>query len=175
MLLLNSEKYNVLLDNAPTHWGGVEINTDFHAVLEFFRIIDTPEERKSNEVKATEIISVFFKEPPKFDNENIWEFFEEYISCGQKVEEKERDKVFDWGYDSNLIYAAFLQAYRIDLRRSSMHWWEFKSLFDALPEGSRLFEVIRIRGQKMPEGKTKEAAKERYKLMRLKEKFAIKK
>jgi hypothetical protein len=62
-------------------------------------------------------------------------------------------KIFCWDADSGRIFAAFLQVYGIDLRTEKMHWWTFKTLFDALPADTKLMEVIQIRQKKIPGGK----------------------
>ena len=54
----------------------------------------------------------------------------------------------DWEVDADLIYAAFLQAYGIDLLTADLHWHKFKSLFDALPDDTLMVKVIRWRSYK---------------------------
>lgn len=59
-------------------------------------------------------------------------------------------KLTDFKQDADLIRAAFLQAYRINLWRDSLHWMEFTALLNALPEGSRYSEILGIRARPMP-------------------------
>lgn len=54
-------------------------------------------------------------------------------------------QVVDWQQDSDLIYAAFRQAYGIDLLTESLHWHIFRVLFDALPEDTLMVKVIQWR------------------------------
>ena len=60
----------------------------------------------------------------------------------------------------DLIYAAFMQQYHIDLLTVNLHWYEFKSLFDGLTENTQLIKVIGYRTteiDKMPKEQRKEA------------------
>ena len=54
----------------------------------------------------------------------------------------------DWEADADLIYAAFLQAYGIDLLTADLHWHKFRALFDALPDDTLMVKVIRWRSYK---------------------------
>lgn len=83
------------------------------------------------------------------------------------------EPVFDFGQDAGYIYAAFRQAYGIDLFRARLHWWEFVALFESLPDNTRMAQIINIRSQPIP-------ARNRYNgesvqhLMRQKALFALK-
>ena len=70
--------------------------------------------------------------------------------------------------DADLIRAAFLQEYGINLWRDRLHWIEFSALLSALPEGSRYSDVLGIRARPMPKA-TKYNAEERRWLARAKE------
>lgn len=164
-------KYNILIDTPPDTFGGVKVKTDYRQVFEFFRIVS--DEKKSDIEKAQEILNVFFDELPKFDNDRLWEFIEYYISMGCKTSAESSERLFDWDIDSGRVYAAFIQAYKIDLTKERMHWWTFRTLFDALPDGSKLMDIIKIRGMKRPTGKDRESAKERMRIDRLKAQFAL--
>lgn len=59
-------------------------------------------------------------------------------------------KLTSFEQDADLIRAAFLQSYGINLFRDRLHWCEFSSLLNALPEGSRYAEVLGIRARPMP-------------------------
>lgn len=54
----------------------------------------------------------------------------------------------DWEVDADLIYAAFQQAYGVDLLTADLHWHKFKALFDALPDDTLMVKVIQWRGYK---------------------------
>jgi hypothetical protein len=81
-------------------------------------------------------------------------------------------KLTDYAQDADLIRAAFLQAYGINLWRDKLHWFEFSALLANLPEGTRYADVISIRARPMPEP-TKHNAKERQWLMEAKARYAL--
>lgn len=85
------------------------------------------------------------------------------------------DKAFDFVQDSALIYAAFMQAYHIDLieEQGKLHWWKFQSLLNGLPSNTRFSEIVSIRTKPIP-APTKYNQQEREELMRLKSLYAVK-
>lgn len=81
-------------------------------------------------------------------------------------------KVFDFVQDSELIYAAFMQTYRIDLVDTPIHWWKFQALMSGLPSTTRFSEVVQIRSMDIPKP-TKFNAEERQRIIRLKHDYAL--
>lgn len=63
---------------------------------------------------------------------------------------EERERITDFGQDADLIRAAFLQEYGINLFRQSLNWFEFTCLMAGLPDGSRYSDVLGIRARPMP-------------------------
>ena len=68
--------------------------------------------------------------------------FLDFYRCGEVEQERARRNAdafpatprgFDFAVDGALIWAAFLQVYRIDLHTARLHWWDFMALFRALP------------------------------------------
>ena len=57
----------------------------------------------------------------------------------------ESAQVVDFDQDSDLIFAAFLECYGINLLKADMHWHEFLALFRGL-HGTKLNEVMGYRG-----------------------------
>lgn len=88
---------------------------------------------------------------------------------------RKHKKSMDFIQDGQLIYAAFMQAYGIDLndQRGKLHWWKFTALLRGLPSNTRFMEVVQIRTKPMP-APTKHNAEERAQLARLKAEFALK-
>ena len=54
-------------------------------------------------------------------------------------------RIYDFEQDAELLYAAFLECYKIDLTEAKLHWWKFLALFRALDTNCRLCEVMRWR------------------------------
>lgn len=86
---------------------------------------------------------------------------------------KSGPKLTDFEQDASLIRAAFRQAYGIDLYRDRLHWLEFVDLFGAIPEGTRLYDVISIRSRPLP-APNQWNQKEREWLIRAKADVALK-
>ena len=163
-------KYNPILDSPPETFGGVKLKTDFRAVLEYIRIAQNP--NIDDEEKAFAIIQCFFEEMPKYDIEKIGAFIEWYLTRGEEAKGGGGKKVFCWTTDAGRVFAAFLQVYKIDLSDKSVkfHWWNFKELFEALPNGTKLSDVIDIRSQEI---KVKDTKENRIRIAKLQAQYAI--
>ena len=83
------------------------------------------------------------------------------------------EKIMDYAQDADLIRAAFLQCYGINLYRDKLHWFEFSALLASMPEGSRYSEILSIRARPMP-APTKYNADERAWLAKAKAQYAVK-
>lgn len=83
-------------------------------------------------------------------------------------------KLTDYTQDADLIRAAFMQCYGINLWREKLHWFEFTGLLAGLPDGSRYIDIVGIRAKPLPEP-TKYNAKERQWLIEAKQRYAIEK
>lgn len=55
------------------------------------------------------------------------------------------DPVFSYLWDTPALYAAFLQAYRVDLLCADMHLWQFDALFASLPDDCALSRTMALR------------------------------
>lgn len=81
------------------------------------------------------------------------------------------DIAYDYEQDYDLICAAFMQQYGINLRNSRMHWFEYKSLFDGLTKETQFVKIVGYRTvdlNKIPKEQRKE-------YIELKNFYAIKK
>lgn len=87
---------------------------------------------------------------------------------------KQAARTFDFYEDSDYIYASFMQAYGIDLveHQGKLHWKKFIALFQGLPDGTKIREVMRIRGMEVPVP-TKHNQKEIQNLLELKSYYAL--
>lgn len=74
----------------------------------------------------------------------------------------------DWDY----IYAAFRQAYGIDLNNDELHYLEFVALLESIPKETKLAEVVGIRAREVPTP-NKHNQKEIQNLLRLKAIYAL--
>jgi hypothetical protein len=89
-------------------------------------------------------------------------------------EKQSKEQVMDFEQDWQSIYAAFRQAYGIDLfKEKDMHWYVFSALLKNLPDTTRLASIIDIRQKPIPKP-TKGNAEYRAWLMHAKAEFALK-
>lgn len=77
--------------------------------------------------------------------------FKSFISPEHRPED-DGPQAFDFTQDSDYIYAAFWQTYRIDLlkQRGRLDWRRFYALFLGLPGNTRLSEIMTIRTRDIP-------------------------
>ena len=140
------------------------IKTDFKTWLKFSEIIS---EGESVEKKIPKILSLIFYElPPNLNDAFIamMEFYSREKKGRGKSGESKNKAVFDFEYDADLIYAAFLQQYGIDLSDSDMHWWKFRALFNGLSEDTHFTKVVQYRGIDLSKIKDKDMRREYMKL-----------
>ena len=74
-------------------------------------------------------------------------------------------QLLDYELDSDLIYSAFMQQYRIDLMRSNMHWYKFQALLRGLQD-TKLNEIIGIRMYENTSGKSDNYSRQMEKLQK---------
>lgn len=109
------------------------------------------------------------KRPPRNTGAAIAALREMLFPDGKK---QSGEKMTDFVQDADLIRAAFLQAYGINLYRDRLHWLEFTGLLACLPTGSRYADILSIRARPMPKP-TKYNGDERKWLAEAKAKFAV--
>lgn len=78
----------------------------------------------------------------------------DFYRCG-KVDTgtgEESEQLFSYTHDYDLIFAAFLSEYGIDLLDpgTRLHWWRFRAMLAALPSECQLMQVIGYRAAKIP-------------------------
>ena len=135
------------------------IKTDFKVWLEVSSLIG------NGGIDTTKIVKIFkllFDELPPNMLEALKAVFEFYSHSEEKTKKEERrehKKVCDFDYDADLIFASFMEQYKIDLSEASMHWWKFKALLQNLSEDTRFMEVIKYRSIKLSEIKDKNQKK----------------
>lgn len=164
-----------------------EINTDFRISIQFENLIN------DKYLQQEEIINRAIKLYYPITNMNITndskqeliiyynnfvENFNQAIDrmlwfhrCGkEKTTGKEESKIsvneiYSYEYDSDLIYSAFLDQYRLDLQeQDKLHWWKFKALFNALREDNEIYKRMSVRAMDL--NKLKGEEREHYKKLK---------
>lgn len=150
---------NILTDKLPESViiDGLKypVNWDFKTMLRINIILNS----ESDDI-AEQCLGLFYGTIPvnieEAADKLIW-----FYHCGEIAEDKTKEReekkedekthevykppVYSFEHDSSLIYAAFYEQYGIDLSETNMHWWKFKSLFDALGGNTLFAEVRKIR------------------------------
>lgn len=143
---------------------------DFRTWMQFENLMldkDLPDNVKSLLAKG-----LIFKEPLK---EDVNLFLMWFYRCGKplrrdggKTSRKAKEvRAYSFEHDEELIYAAFMQCYGIDLCETDMHWWKFKALFDGLSEDTKLHKVMGYRTMDIDRGKNDERTKQYRELKEL--------
>ena len=142
----------------PIHW-------DFRTVLRCQKILQDAG-RELTEDEMTRLLRLFYGQYTWYTEEHfdkmLW-----FFSCGREPERKhfprkiagingDRDFSFYRNpgadmmltkdeVDADLIYAAFIQQYGIDLQTEEMHWWKFMILLENLGGDTRFQKIMEYR------------------------------
>lgn len=119
---------------------GNDIYTDFRNMLRLEPVLDDPELSESEKAVACLLLLYGEDIPEDFEaayGELIW-----FYHRGQTPEKPKGriTKLFDFEEDSAYIVGSFLAEYRIDLTNADfyLHWWQFMTLFVALPDNTTM-------------------------------------
>ncbi len=147
-----------------------KIASDFRDMLELEAILNSD---KSDAEKGAEALQLFFGHIPP-NEETAVDYLGWFFSCGREKESLQADKaetgtykspVYSFSHDGELIYAAFLAQYGIDLQNVPyLHWWKFIALFNGLTKEHLITEVIHCRSVEVKPDMPKER-KEYYEKM----------
>lgn len=169
---------NILTDRLPHTAAGYELDTDFTSWIIYEEILHdddlTPEE------KIREILLAVIRDPETLKPEDLDAVMTDIIrfhTVGaydpkerRQSNRKRQDEAYDFYIDRELILAAFMQAYGINLAEAHMHWWIFHALLVGLPDSTTFSKIMGYRvcdTSNMPK-----QTREEYN--RLKARFAIK-
>lgn len=152
------------------------INTDFRTAIRFTMLMQ--DHSLDAIAKLSLALHMFFGDAPIANFQAAADAILWFYRCGkvgQKQDQQNKDrqsggrpeKTYDFEADAGLIYAAFLQQYDIDLQQASLHWWQFKALFDGLTSNTVFMRVVGYRGLEITSDMSKEEQKHYRKLKQL--------
>lgn len=145
----------------------VPIKTDFRVWLTVDRILKSS--AAWHEKIAKILGSVYIKLPDSLPDA-VYAAMEFYNPNAKKASSGGSKKSFDFEYDGELIYAAFLQQYGIDLLKENIHWHKFLALLSCLGDETAFVRTVRIRNMDLSEVSD---VKRRGELLRLKRSCAL--
>lgn len=138
----------LLMDGLPNEYEGIPISTDFRNMINVDLIMN--DDDLNDHEKLIAALTQLYPEIPG-DIETAVKGLSWFFSGGIEAEQgggsgKRIARAFDFDQDANMIYAAFYATYGISLTTIKyMHWWEFKALFEGLPEDTQIKKVMYYR------------------------------
>ncbi len=157
---------SILTENLPTtiEIDGLpyRIKTDFRVWIQFSRLAFTKEQ---SAVSFARMIVLIFEDnekcPPVTAEtmQMLMDFFSPFAKQGGNGGGFRQKKQFDYDFDADKIYAAFIQQYGIDLAKVNMHWWLFKALFDSISDETHFGKILQYRGMDLSSVKNKDMKK----------------
>jgi hypothetical protein len=167
---------DILPDSVSIAGRAWHINTEFFVGVEFELLMQ--DDKLTYEEKARQALTLYYPEIPPDLNAAVERLLWFYRcgtenALGDKGEKEDSKtvkkstpakKAYCFEQDADLIYAAFLGAYRIDLAESGLHWWKFRALFMGLPAESDIKKIMGYRTADI--GGLSKAQKKHYAKMR---------
>lgn len=129
------------------------IHSDFREWIRFESLItngDVPEN-----LKMFIALRLIFADNVPDDLHAAYEFLAWFYHGGKELPANEENdggvslesrRVYDYEYDSEFIFAAFMEQYGIDLSETEyLHWWKFLALFKGLHD-CKMTDIMGYRG-----------------------------
>lgn len=147
--------FSLLLDKLPTT---VTINHTIYRINSNFRVsilfeLMMLDNELTEEEKITTALELYYPVMPTDLNKAIEEIIKFY-SCDSNSSnsnapigtKKSFNDVYNFEFDSDYIYSAFIDQYSIDLNSINyLHWWKFKAMFKSLKEDNLISKIISYR------------------------------
>ncbi|MGL5765166.1 MAG: bacteriophage Gp15 family protein [Sarcina sp.] len=167
--------HNILIDILPTEIKVdnemYEINCDFRTFLLFELLMN--DDVFNEEEKIVQSLMLFYPEVPHDISQAIDKLMWFY-KCGKEDnfsknntfgDKQKVHRIYDFDYDAEYIYSAFLDQYNVDLQEVNLHWWKFKAMFNGLKSDNKIVEIMGYRSIKLNTIKDEEQ-KKYYKKMK---------
>ena len=137
----------------------VPVNTNFRLMIRLELLLTEDIGEMSEDEFAYRLMTLIDEFLPDCQFSFTWEELTaglmDYYACGNRRtaptaednedEQSQPERVYSFRHDATYIYAAFMQAYHIDLTAANLHWWQFRALLSALPQDCLFARVIDYR------------------------------
>jgi len=163
---------NILIDLLPLEVTiddiKYNINSDFRTSMLFELMMGDKD--LNNKQKIEHAIMLYYHEIPHNINgaiDQILWFYrcDKAVNISNKSGQDKRNQIYDFNFDDDYIYSAFLDQYNIDLQDiKDLHWWKFKAMFKSLKEDNEIVKIMGYRSMDLSKIKDKDE-KARYKKM----------
>ncbi len=168
---LSHQMFNILTGRFPdtVNIDGEKcyLKTHFKRWITFELIITDPNLKEN--LKLAAILPLCFKKLPSNIDVAVkacMEFYRGNVYKESKQAVSNNKPVYSFLYDAELIFAAFMSEYGIDLTREDMHWYKFMALFKGLGADNKISEIMHLRGINLSEIKDAEMRKKYRELKR---------
>jgi len=154
---------NILIDLLPVkvEINNVEynINSDFRTSMLFELMMSDNE--LDDKQKIEQALLLYYPKIPSDINlavdQLLW-----FYRCGKDIIASSGNgkgknvQIYDFNFDDDYIYSAFLDQYNIDLQDADLHWWKFKALFKSLRENNEIVKIMGYRSMDLSKIKDRE-------------------
>lgn len=156
------------------------LNSSFDNILRTIALLNDssiPQQKQINHTLINLVDESFEEEGAEYQVELIEMLLNDYVKSneqkkqydllGNEIPDTESEdapeKTIDVDEDWEYIYAAFMQAYQIDLieEQGKMHYKKFTALLKGLPNDTKMSEIMGIRAWKPQNSKKKESTRMR--------------
>lgn len=137
------------------------IHTDFKYWISFYKL-------STGKTVSADTFDYLFINPKKTPEDKqkmfqaLLEFFQPPKEIPRRLGESSSEVIFSYDYDSDFVFAAFMQVYHIDLMEAEMHWHKYLALFDSL-RGTMLNDIMGFRAYDPNDKTTYEQSKKQLK------------
>lgn len=148
------------------------LRPSFDRVLAAYKILQNEEFTHQERVDIALSYIVKGRYPISFDLLNA--ILEALKAIPTKGGDEDETPVIDFDIDAPYIYAAFMQAYGVDLyeEQGKLHWQKYAALIASLPTNTRMADIMRIRAEKVPAA-NRHNREEIENIMRAKARYAL--
>lgn len=157
--------------------GNVAFNTDFRIGILFEMLMK--DNNLKDEFKVIQAIKLYYPNTEQItDFEKAFEDIIWFYTCGKsdfskiqkddtkRAKTQNEEKIYDYEYDDQYIYSAFIETYQMDLQEIDyLHWWKFKAMFNSLNKDTKIVEIMGYRAIDLSKIKDKEE-KARYRKLK---------
>lgn len=142
--------YEPLPECIPAGGRELPVLTDFRAWLQFIGLVGDKALSVADKIEA---MQDWLIEPEPVTKEImdglLWfcrGFDHRELRSEPDPDAQRRPPTFDWDVDAPCVIADFRRYYQMDLLRMEyLHWWEFRALWESLPEDSATMRRVGIR------------------------------
>lgn len=166
---------NILIDLLPEtveiDGREYEINSDFRTSILFEMLMQDNDMGDREKIMSS--LQLYYPLVPN-NVEKAIEGIMWFYRCGKDIikskgngSSKSATQIYNFDYDDEYIYSAFLDQYNVDLQDvEDLHWWKFKAMFKGLKEDNMIVKIMGYRSMDLSKIKDKEQ-REYYKRMKV--------